>query len=960
MPRRRSCFILFYLIIFFQVRAQDFIFKHYDLQQGLASPTIHCIFQDRAGFIWFGTESGLCRYDGTSFKTFTVKDGLAGNEVFGMFEDSRGRLWLQQYQNTIGYIFNGKVHNQENDSLLKNFKLTSRVHGIAEDKSGNLAICDNESVFMLYKDRQSIRRVTADDRNASHFIAMYTDRLNDIVVCTQHDLYKVVNNHLQHIQHLSSENERFSPTDILLHANYIVYRLKYLTTIALKDTVIHATIPNIFHLKYSPISDSVFSINTIDGALIYNINTFRYFKILPGVKVSNLYMDRERNLWIGTVSKGVYKLNSQEIVNNKIGEGENDIYYITRDSNQIIVGNNNGGVYEFSKNKFRVLNKQNNRDLSMRKIFYVENLPGNGFIMAHAMGLIHYVGEKQKGYRNLTMLKQASPSDKDRLLVAVDSGLYSIRKTDFTTADSIWNRRTLSALKINDTIWVGTSAGLFLLKKNGNRYVVSDSLLPSSIIAFIKKSENNLIWVATYEDGLYCIRNGKILYHFTDASGLPGNNGRSLFVHGNDVWEGTDRGAVKIHFTASGYIMKRYSTSDGLPSDIINSLFVDGNMVYLGTPEGLCSFDESRIETTSICNLVLTGVSIGDKTVELTDGYVLKRNQPINITFSGISFRSEQQISYRYRIIGLNDNWRSTKVNALEFTSLPYGKYALEIVAINKFNKESTPVCIHLDIRKPFYLATWFIILISVVIISLVLLVYNRRMNVIKEKQLQKLQQKIKLMELEQMALRAQMNPHFIFNCINVMQQLVAENDQHHARKFLLSFSNLVRQTLDNATELFIPLHEELKFLTNYFELERIRLEDRFWYIIDTSHISNINTLLVPNMVIQPFVENAIKHGIRYKKNGEGLIEVVFTETASVLICTITDNGIGREKAAQVRKELGISYTSKGTSITFKRIESLNALAQNKISISIEDLKDDKQNAAGTKVVIAFQKNELS
>src|SRR3954469_15343934 len=134
MFRGRASLFIFLSYCSLWLRGQELVFKHYGLQDGLASPTIHSIFQDRNGFLWFGTESGLCRYDGNSFKTFTVKDGLPGNEVFGMFEDSKARLWLQQYKNTIGYLYNGKVYNQQNDSLLEKIKLTSRVQGIAEDK----------------------------------------------------------------------------------------------------------------------------------------------------------------------------------------------------------------------------------------------------------------------------------------------------------------------------------------------------------------------------------------------------------------------------------------------------------------------------------------------------------------------------------------------------------------------------------------------------------------------------------------------------------------------------------------------------------------------------------------------------------------------------------------------------------------------------------------------------------
>jgi sensor histidine kinase YesM len=151
-------------------------------------------------------------------------------------------------------------------------------------------------------------------------------------------------------------------------------------------------------------------------------------------------------------------------------------------------------------------------------------------------------------------------------------------------------------------------------------------------------------------------------------------------------------------------------------------------------------------------------------------------------------------------------------------------------------------------------------------------------------------------------------------------------------------------------------LEEEIKFLTNYFELERIRLEDRFSYTINTKGIKNMERLKVPNMVIQPFVENAIKHGVRYKKNGKGFIEVVFEQPDDTLRCTIADNGIGREKAMQLRSQSGVQHESKGMGITFRRIESVNALTKGNINITIEDLKDENGNASGTKVVIDFYK----
>jgi ligand-binding sensor domain-containing protein len=953
-PRGFYLGVLFFICQISRAWSQDFIYKHYGLQDGLANPTIYYIFQDKEGFLWFGTESGLCRYDGTRFKTFTVQDGLSGNDVFGMFQDSKDRLWLQQYKNTISYMYKGKIYNQENDTLLKKIKLTNRLQGIAEDGEGNIALCDNETIYIILNGSQTIKTINSIDGKPINSIGLYADYDKKLVVTTGHALYKIENYHLKLIKTLTGVDSPIGPTNIIWQPRYVM--TGYYDSVFLKDTSIYIRPPNHHIIKYSPLSDSVFSINTEDGAFLFNINNYRFVKVLPGIKVTNTFIDRERNLWIGTMSKGLYKIGSQAIINKKINDNQNDIFYITKEQDKIVVGNNNSEVYEYNKNGF--VNKKVPFGIGsyLSKIFYHEKITGHTYFLAHAMGLLNYENGIIKNSLPSIMLKQVNYLDKDNVLMSAHSGVYIVRKNDCKIIDTIWRRRSLCSFKTSDSILVGTTYGLFVLAKSGEKYLIADSLLPSSIVCDIKKSADNLLWICTSENGLYCIKDGKILKHFADTSGLSGNNGRSLYIDGNNVWLGTDKGLVKITRKGNGFHLQKYSTSDGLPSDLINAIYVDGHIIYLGTPEGLCYFDETMIETRSICNLVLTGVRIDNRPVDLSDRYYLRKNQQLAIEFSGISFRSEQEMTYRYRINGVDNNWRNTKLSSLEFPSLPYGDYALEIVAINKFEKESLPLIINFHIKRPFYRTAWFIVLAVFLAVLVILFLYNRRLNLVKQKQMRKIQQEVKIMELEQMALRAQMNPHFIFNCLSVMQQLVAENDTRNAQKFITSFSNLVRQTLNNAAELFIPLEEEIKFLTNYFELERIRLEDRFSYSINISGNKTTNELSIPNMVIQPFVENAIRHGIRYKQNGKGFIEVSFEARDTLLRCTVTDNGIGREKAAQMRREAGVLHVSKGMDITFKRIESLKALTGMNISIVVEDLRDEKLDPSGTKAIIEFYK----
>ena len=139
------CILLFCLDLY----AQDFSYTRYDIKDGLAGSSVFCAAQDKEGFMWFGTESGLSRFDGVHFKNFTTEDGLPDNEIIGLFCDSKGRMWMMPFRNSICYYYNGKLHTQQNDPLLNKFQLTSNLFFIAEDKSGNLAFAELSRIHLL-------------------------------------------------------------------------------------------------------------------------------------------------------------------------------------------------------------------------------------------------------------------------------------------------------------------------------------------------------------------------------------------------------------------------------------------------------------------------------------------------------------------------------------------------------------------------------------------------------------------------------------------------------------------------------------------------------------------------------------------------------------------------------------------------------------------------------------------
>jgi LytS/YehU family sensor histidine kinase len=203
------------------------------------------------------------------------------------------------------------------------------------------------------------------------------------------------------------------------------------------------------------------------------------------------------------------------------------------------------------------------------------------------------------------------------------------------------------------------------------------------------------------------------------------------------------------------------------------------------------------------------------------------------------------------------------------------------------------------------------------------------------------------------MALKAQMNPHFIFNSLNSVQQYVIDKDLLGANKFITEFSRLIRLTLDISSKTRISIYEEISYLATYLELEKTKFEDKFSYTVVAGPEIDASDWFIPPMILQPYVENSIRHGVRYRHDKAGHIRVSFRLDEQYLVCQVEDNGVGRKKAGQYKSEIPIEYQSKGMTLTAKRIEMLNKNSASPVLIEIEDLETNNI-PAGTRVTLRF------
>jgi LytS/YehU family sensor histidine kinase len=285
---------------------------------------------------------------------------------------------------------------------------------------------------------------------------------------------------------------------------------------------------------------------------------------------------------------------------------------------------------------------------------------------------------------------------------------------------------------------------------------------------------------------------------------------------------------------------------------------------------------------------------------------------------------------------------------------LPSGDYTLQLQAINKFDVSSKLLTYPFTIEKLLYEKTWFRVSIGLLFLAITSLAVWLIIRRIRKREQEKTATNKRISELEQLSRKAQMNPHFIFNSLNSIQQYVMDADVAGANKFISGFSRLIRQTLDFSSKPEISLEEELDYLTNYLEIEKTRLEDAFSWKVNIDKNVDPTFYYIPPMILQPFVENSVRHGLRFRRDKAGIVTISVKLENDYLVCILEDNGIGRKAAQQYKSVSPINYQSKGLSLTADRIEMFNQEHARKISMRIEDLEDTFQNPLGTRVTIYF------
>ncbi|RZL53424.1 MAG: diguanylate cyclase, partial [Pedobacter sp.] len=420
-----------------------------------------------------------------------------------------------------------------------------------------------------------------------------------------------------------------------------------------------------------------------------------------------------------------------------------------------------------------------------------------------------------------------------------------------------------------------------------------------------------------------------------------------LFIKNNEIWVLTNKGVNKISNYANKAEVINFDYGKDLLTEDVNNLYIDDSTAYFATNKGLILFNynnKNRIKSQP--KVYITSIIKDGERLPLNqDNFTFESgNNTVLFTFGAVDFTTSD-ITYRYR---LNENsvWLETRTRRLDFSALQAGDYIFEVSAKSQNNDWGPAAKISFTIKKHFWQSLWFL---SILILLVGYVFYKLAVNITrrqKDKEQEQLLLKNRILMLEQQALQAMMNPHFVFNVMNSIQHYINTQNTTSANKVLTGFARLIRKNLEICTKSYISIEEELDYLNLYLKLEKNRFGDKLQYKINVGDDIDKDETLIPSMLLQPYVENAIWHGIMPKETGGEIQINITSQDDHYLKIEIIDDGVGIENSLKNKKD---KHISKGMQLTRERLNLLGQIEAKPIQLDV------RQNVGnGTTVLISI------
>ncbi len=976
-----------------QLISQQYSFVPYSVEDGLAQTQVFAIRPDSVGNIWFGTGGGVSQFDGVNFTNYSTENGLVDHRVVQIISHN-GFVWIAT-QSGISR-FRGKQTEQYplKEEIEKNritcFDIDGQNAWVGVRNVGVIQIpLKNGTLLMdeltIHKpiDKLNPRGLFIDQNNriwvgAEDYLGYWNGRWNKVEIPnSKHDISGIAQDSRGKLW-ISTYFDGVYSIDGDQINNY-----------RKEDGLISDLVRSIFIDN----QDRVWLSSKIGATLIEKdqIRTFSEKNGLSNENVKVISQDKESNIWFGSEGSGALKFAGDEFVNYSKDDGlaSNYIMSIVQDqSNDYWFCTYGEGLNHYKNGEFTQF-KSFNSGLSNNTTWSSLCDHTGKLWFGTSDGLTTYENGVFTPYKNTDWL----PSNRvtslyedsnHRIWIGTSKGITINdhgKMTTFTNCDGKDINKVRSILEYNNSFWIGTNGGILIYKDGELHAWRHNDILKNSNVFCMEKSDQSNLFIGT-GNGLYHF-NGMQLRPIDLHPSFSANFINFITLEGSKyLWVGTNYGIFEIDLLvfgsspSSGII--HHTTSDGLKSveTNLNAAYVDHEgKIWMGTGNGMIKFDRSR--RTKNQKVTLPVVKINEvqlflrktdwsKYSEDVDPYTLlpknvsvsHRKNYFTFFFNAKSISRPKELRYRIKLEGFDPEWSPVlKQESFTYTNLPYGTFKFQVIASIDGKNWSVPSEFTFTIQKPYYLQWWFFGLCGLAALTILFLIWKWRSRIHERKRVtESLVYKSRLLALEQQSLNASMNRHFIFNALNSIQYYINTNDKLAANRYLTSFAKLIRKNLDSSSSgnSLVTLRDELERLELYISLEHMRFQNKFSYSINIAPEVDTESIKVPPMFLQPFVENSIWHGILPMEESGNISIQIGKNAKNHLQFIIEDNGIGVDVSLERKSEH--SHVSKGMILTSGRIDVLKKVTkQNFVIEGPFQLFDEKNNSLGTRVVITLE-----
>lgn len=1018
---RRLLTGVFLLFLLGLLPAQQYNFRSYSVADGLAQSQVYAICEDSRGYLWLGTRGGgVSRFDGNEFRNFKTYDGLINDFVRTIETDHDGNVWIGTDEGAC--IFNGVsfsevklpgsphtvrsivcaadgktwIATEDTGLFVLNNGDVSLYREGARDSKSKFDILPSAWVNNVYEDTDgSIWVGTA--RGAMHFkLDGTTARYDkDSGIPGIADIYSIARDGLGKLWFASYGSGLYQ-----LQKNGRFSRFQQEDGLA-NNTTHCMTVDHQGRLWVGTAG----GVTRIDGN---EVRTFTELQGLCSNSMSTIAEDSWGNMWFGTSGGGLCRLDGERFIHfsDKSGDMGPWVYTLFCDTlNHMWFATSKGGVTEYDGDYFT--NYYDGAGFTSFKVRAIsQDTSGKMWFGTTGDGLYSFANGSFKHYTrsdglSLSVITSLTTDTLNRTWIGTAGGYVSVydpitdlitrvgKDSGFTNIKS--SRVNCISSDKKGNIWVGTNEGAFLMEYDSSHmhvkraYTTVDGLAGNLVRSITTDNYGNL-WFGC-AGGITSFE-GRDFKSFTVEDQFASDNVYSLLADKTGhLWVGTEKGVDRALYDASGKItsVKHYGKGEGFAGIEVsqNAACLDtGTGVWFGTINGASVYhEEFDVVNETPPKIHITGIRLffdpieeteygkksgGYKWFPVPDSLILPYEaNHLRFEFTGIDLRNPEGVKFRWRLVNFESNWvPENSERQATYSNLQPGEYTFQVQAKNSDGYWSDLQTFTFQITPPIWMTWPFRLVVAGAILLLLIIVFRwsaKRAQRRGKELLQKVRLEKHVLELEQKALRLQMNPHFIFNALQSINGYISRNDSAEARKYLAKFGKLMRMTLENSRTSYTSIEQETELLYNYTALEAMSHGNRFETIIDIDEKIKHESTFIPVMLIQPFVENAIIHGLKHKIEGGGILNIQFRLEGKehgtqgdqqYIVCEIRDNGVGRKKAAEYEAGIRKDHKSAAMEITRERLKQMNEEGKPKSSMEIIDIEDANGESMGTKVLI--------